>query len=578
MKILFSLLKVTAFVFAFIFFSANFVSAFNWSIWWVTTTEPYIDWSNQYNFPIKIDNINYKGDNLKFEYSSNSWASWNSFSWNTFKNVVAWEKILNWNLVSIWNSVISKDLSNTSAWKQAWMDPTWKKEHDIVSFTTLEYTTIIESLLLKWKTNWWWVALEVKIYDWSWVLVWVSNPWNFSYHGDRIVPFNFSSNIELKPNSNYQLKIRSLGDTWSSVSIYYNDVTWDKYYQMKLKWIDDFIYNTNSNLVKNNHYLWVSTIDAIKWNIFKIQTFGDSLFNNTLPINNSIYTSETPGKFSTQKTINSAFVWVTNSHWKLTFSKWFFNDVWLESNVDFSNLPEWDNTLLFRAKDINGNYSNYSKLMVFKSSKPIISINNDNSSVGDFKNYTATANIWKLWYAITKSNICDNSLVFTDYKPIRLNDSKYNSYKICFRAIVWNSITYKFSNQIDWIRWFNSIIKNGDVFHDYIKWKNSTQIKDHDNSLAFLKMMQTSSRTTSTQPVTKNFPSTLIDINWDGLVDMLYSNYDRRVENRFNGTSHYKYPILTYKYAIMINNWDYTFTPVYRCLQEDGKYYGNCAE
>lgn len=576
MKIFFSLLKAAAFVLTFIFFSANFVSAFSWSIWSVTTTEPYIDWSNQYTFPIKIDNINYKGDALKFEYSVNSWATWNSFSWNTFKNVVAWENIWNWNLIAIWNSIISKDLSNTSAWDKYWIDPYWKTEMHIVNFTTLEYTTIIDSLLLKWDTNWWWVPLEVKIYDWSWALVWISEPSSFTHYEDRLVPFNFSSNIKLKPNSNYQLKIRSLGYVWRSVSIFYNKSTWKKYYQLKLKWVDDFVYNTNSDLVDKNNYLWVSSNDSMKWDTFKIQTFGESTFNNTLPVNSSIYTSETPGKFSTQKTINNAFVWDTNNDWKLTFIKWFFDDVWLESNVDFTNLPEWDNTLLFRINDWNGNYSNYSNLSVFKSSMPIITINNDDSSIADVKNYTASTNIWDLSYSITKSDTCDKSLVFIDYAPIQLKNSKYNSYKICFRAISWSGITYKLSNSIDWIRWFNPI-KNGDVFHDYVKWKNSTQVKVWDNTLAFLKMMSTSSKTWNSA-ASKSYPSSLIDINWDGLVDMLYSSYDKRVENRFREWGHYEYWIYTYKYSIMINNWDYTFTPVYRCLQEDGKYYGNCAE
>ena len=69
-------------------------------------------------------------------------------------------------------------------------------------------------------------------------------------------------------------------------------------------------------------------------------------------------------------------------------------------------------------------------------------------------------------------------------------------------------------------------------------------------------------------------PSTHIDINWDGLTDILYIN-------------DFSYKIKDYRwiyidrvwkiYSIFSNNGDNTFIPTYKCIYKNYYYYWDCA-
>lgn len=576
MRNLFLFLKTGILFSAFIFFSAifNYVSANSYSIESISTTESYIDESNLYNFPIRLEWLNSTSDNLMYEYSYDSWSTWISFTGTTSKIFDAWENINKWDIVVKWTDVITQNIWYTNTTSFTWL---WTSLKLVWTFNSLMYDTELNSINLKGKTNWGSVGWYVAVTDMNDNIIGTSETWYFWYP-ENIFSFNFASPVKLEKNTQYKIKVQRSQYVWDiSVSLRYNSSNWQLYYTSELTWYDNAIYKSDINDLNKTNFIWVATQDGTIWSDILIETSGLTSQFSDLISEMNYYLSDIPWNIVNTGSLNDIEVWTAYNSQSLLLSKWYYNNVNLNSFINFTNLPEGDNTINFRIKDINNTYSNQVTLNILKSTLPIIEINNANTELADMKNITASTNIWVLSYAITDSALCDSSLIFKPYTPINLNDSIYNWQKICFMASASTGNTYKFSDVIWWIRWFSKIY-NWDVFNNYKNWKISDNIRENDTTLAFLKMMISTSKTSSTSPVTTSYPSSLIDVNWDGLVDMLYSNYRTWTETRIHSSGTYDYTIFSYKYSIMINNWDYSFTPVYRCVQEDWKYYGDCVE
>lgn len=95
---------------------------------------------------------------------------------------------------------------------------------------------------------------------------------------------------------------------------------------------------------------------------------------------------------------------------------------------------------------------------------------------------------------------------------------------------------------------------NGDYFNSQT-WTHSTTLKATDT------MAQTLYKLTRVYNTQSYF--TLTDINGDGLIDLLYHDYQTNKGNLF---------------GVYLNNGNLSFTWAYKCVwAPDGSYYGDCA-
>ncbi len=143
---------------------------------------------------------------------------------------------------------------------------------------------------------------------------------------------------------------------------------------------------------------------------------------------------------------------------------------------------------------------------------PSISITQPNTTQASSKKITATTSTGVLMQAQTNGEICNDTLTFEDYSDLIFSNIQDNNTRLCYRAINGAFKTFKLSDQIKGIVGTSingeaeNLFGGADV---YKSWPSSPRTKSGDYMRPILTNMNG-----------LNF----IDINGDGLVDMLYNS------------------------------------------------------
>ena len=226
--------------------------------------------------------------------------------------------------------------------------------------------------------------------------------------------------------------------------------------------------------------------------------------------------------------------------------------------INTTDLPYWDIQLFLNIKDWALSKNIWQINSRKENSWLDISIIMPDSLASDSK-YISASFDWDLYMSIVKTwNICNQTLIFENYTPLTFTSEYNNWYKVCYKWIDnnTNQIVYKLSNEINWIKSKELFLWNT-IFDDYKKWSYSKFPKENDTTFIALWLIWiSSSYWDKTWKSWINWWSQLADINWDWLIDILY-NLDNRK-------------------AILVNNWDFTFDIVYKCVV-DNWYYGTCS-
>ncbi len=280
-----------------------------------------------------------------------------------------------------------------------------------------------------------------------------------------------------------------------------------------------------------------------------------------------------------------SFDWNTFS----SFSSWAIVSSWTWANIKYTidlkiPLSLWENVnLSLRTKKEEDLYKFFTVELKREIINYDIDIKNPDTSNSSSKTITASFPEGKLYMSITDSDFCHAWLAFEDYASLSFNSTKDNWKFVCYKWVHSSSKEiYKSSNQILGISLEEDTKKSwSSVFENYKTWRNSKEIKEDDSTYAMLSFIWVSNSNSSWRQSEVYGWAMLVDINWDGLVDLLYNNknqinYTEFVVSWRNGYHVRKIKNVKYK-AILVNNWDYTFKTVYKCV-EDLAYYWNCAK
>lgn len=182
-------------------------------------------------------------------------------------------------------------------------------------------------------------------------------------------------------------------------------------------------------------------------------------------------------------------------------------------------------------------------------SLPVITINNPTTDPAPSKTLTASTDKGALEMRLQTTTECTSVLTgFATYSPYTFSSLEDNGKYICYKATYNGLSSYKLSAKIEGIE--QSInteeIINSDIWEAYVSWRYSSELKQNDTTFTMLNFLSSSTN------------GQFVDINGDGLVDLLYNNSTGRK-------------------AIMLNNGDLTFTLAYKCYHGSGGYYWDCA-
>lgn len=230
--------------------------------------------------------------------------------------------------------------------------------------------------------------------------------------------------------------------------------------------------------------------------------------------------------------------------------------------LNFENISEdlGDTFTLYLRNISDSKTYNFAQLAISRDiENSNITINNPNTSSASSKTITASFE-GELSMAITNSDFCHAGLSFETYTPLTFTSTSDNGTFVCYKWVLNSGKQfYSSSSEILGIT-VEAEVSSSDskVFEDYKTWRYSKEIKPNDGTYMMLSLVG--------QGITYDYKgrksrsagsAQMIDVNGDGLVDMLYN--------------------LDGKQAILINNGDYTFQVVYKCVSDNG-YYGSCAK
>lgn len=235
------------------------------------------------------------------------------------------------------------------------------------------------------------------------------------------------------------------------------------------------------------------------------------------------------------------------------------------TSVDISWQADWKWYVYFRTNN-NWNTKFITKITFVKQSSYDININQPSTNEEKSKTITASFSQWTLYMSLTRSTVCNNTLSFENYNSLIFNGTKDNGIRICYKWLDSNNKEYyKLSNPIEWII-SDVVVFWVDIFDYFTSWKYSPNIRNNDSTFMMLSLLANwsssftngSNQTTTT---TSTSMSSMVDINWDWLIDLLYvwlTNWNN-------------------KRSIMVNNWDFTFNTAYKCVSNSSWYYWDCA-
>lgn len=251
---------------------------------------------------------------------------------------------------------------------------------------------------------------------------------------------------------------------------------------------------------------------------------------------------------------NSTFIKINS--WSLIEKTWASWSIIYEYSLDISGQPDWNWNLYIRTNSW-GITKFISKINFIKDTSYEITTNEPNKNEESSKNISATFSRWSLYMSLTRWTTCWSTLTFENYSNLTFNSTKDNWIRICYKWVdsITNKVYYKLSSPIEWII-SNISYLWGDMFEYYTSWKYSPSIRTNDSTFSMLTLLAN----WLVSPTSSNW-SSMVDINWDWLVDLLYIWLANWVSKR----------------SILINNWDYTFTIVYKCVSGSAWYYWDCA-
>ncbi len=281
---------------------------------------------------------------------------------------------------------------------------------------------------------------------------------------------------------------------------------------------------------------------------------------------------------SLQLTLSGIPLWLSQNRvtYQFMVNSWIYQDIlsssitdisrWTWSHIyrltlNMSSYPDGLTSIQLRTKS----WSLFQNIGVVKFTKIDqqygITISEPSTMLGLSKNLSAIiSGTGILTMHITRWNVCDATLTFEAYSDVVFTSKSDNFTRICYRAqyLGLNKVIYKLSAPVQGITWASNSHTWSKIFDDYLIWTRSSYAKFNDTANTVLDLLSVNAGSANG---TIN-GVTLTDINWDGLVDFIYSRSD---------------PI---RRAIIINNWNYTFRVVYKCAVDPSPivYFWDCAD
>jgi hypothetical protein len=348
----------------------------------------------------------------------------------------------------------------------------------------------------------------------------------------------------------------TLWNIWTTLTTYNSSATAKSQFLWEISnlYIYNYMNDTNVNTYFNvEWYISNSLTSKLKWftnNILTINFTGIQLGDKKETVDyeysfdNINYTKISSWSLAEQ----------TTSSWSLGY----------EYLLDVSNQPNWTWNLYFRTNKL-WTTKFISKVTFVKETIYDITINEPDKTDETSKNISASFSSWALSMSLTRWATCNNTLTFEKYSNLTFNSTKDNWVRICYKWTDSSTLKdfYKLSNPIEWIV-SNVVYFWSDIFDYYTSWKYSSNIRNNDSTFMMLWLLanwSVSTQYNSTTTTTSTNLSSMVDINWDWLIDLLFIWQANWVNKR----------------SIMVNNWDYTFNTVYKCASTTNSYYWDCA-
>ena len=396
---------------------------------------------------------------------------------------------------------------------------------------------------------------------------------------------NLSFNVYIDWNKTFSISSTwSLWNIWDTISQWVSTFTipWNtQHCPNRRTWYDPMWFNQNWVFICSwkNQFSWsINNLTVYNWFITDNQLtnwFIQKWYNKTTPTIwilkwylNNLLTIDFSWSLAQDRIENTNYEYSfdnTNfikinswSIFKLDSTTWSFL---YESIIDTSSQSDWTWSIYLRTNNWSWTITFISKMLFTKITSYDIIINEPNKNNETSKYMSASFSSWSLYMNVTRWTICNSAMTFETYSDMSFNSTKDNWTRICYKWInttSWKEY-YKLSNPIEWIvSWDTTNWK--DLFDYYASWKYSPSIRKDDSTYMMLSLLLNSSQNWSITSTSTSL-SSMVDINWDWLVDLLYLWQLNWIEKR----------------AILINNWNLSFTTSYKCASSSSWYYWDCA-
>lgn len=580
MKSKFFLRKVFLMISTFIFLSFNYVNAAVPTIDTLESTEATINSINQTNvwFTIKWITDSDTWDNMIYKYSWD-WTNYSDLNINsTQKEYTASEDLDRWDAVYNIPEFTDSLLQEIDEWNtNNYLYVSWAWTQTLFDFTTSSTHESLSEISLYMRRNYSYpdTDLRLDIKNWSTTIlsstIWHDTLFYWWSSTHDWVSFDFS--WSLLPNTTYSLSLYVTSSAWFSIWKATNNVDYNnRIYEKKSTWFwDNSVWKATATDSVKSEFVGFVKENVTAWNSVLVDVAWESITQELMWSGSTYYLSDTLWEISTTPWTISKTIGTAISDTTIDLINSIYDDSEITFNLDTSGQVDWELTLYVKANDWT-NDSNVATLNITKNTDaPVIIITNPIVETQE-QTISAIVDKWTLTMSETRWEVCDDTLSFITYEVSTYNQNADNWIKICFKAVdSYGNTSFALSTKVWWIT--KGDYMWGDIFYGYENWYNSPYSKANDSQLAILKLMVWDSIAWDTEST--NYPNSFVDLNWDGLVDMLYIGRFRTGE----WTDAYD----KISYWIMINNWDMTFSTTYRCVKYYNSltwtiYYWDCAE
>lgn len=553
--------------------SLSLFYSINWSLFLP------IDWII-YDTPISNQALNLSFSSDKFYYWPNT-LQLKAYDWYEYSNIVSYTinknffaepDVSKWTL--LWSfhfkgNLLSETWSSYLAWSTYSYTATWSFPNRYITTTLDTYniylnnsTSNIETLVFWYKWDWNlfdnnYINLAYEVYNWfilnkSWNLMFLIGPKNdTNWH---LISLQLDKNDDkLYINIDWWKYKNSLA--YYKDSLYYSSdwVNWLKFKKWSFAFVKMYSSKLSDEEILTLYNFYKNTTPSLittsSWYTLKST---DDYLNIPVIINDDDVNQSIEYYYSIDNINYIKFDWINSLTPALSWS--------LNLSISWSIFNNWLNSLYLRANDWKIN-SNTLTLSINKTLNNMnISIDESWLYINGDKTIKASINIWTLYYSITNNNTCDNTLSFLPYQNLTFSNSLDNWKRVCYKWVYWEEIIYKLSSEINNI-WTQTVwIKKSDIFYNHLYWKKSTDIKDFDPLYILIKSIVT--KNYSTTQTSYTYPSSIIDVNWDWLPDLIITNYYKSDYSYNNNTRTEN----QYYYWLLINKWNMDYDVVYRCV------------